>query len=154
MIILCDSREKTPYTFTKYGATVERATLSTGDYSVAGLEQAAAVERKSLDDLVGCLMGDNRRRFERELMRGFMLDFFCVVIEGDLADVKARRYRSAMKPHSVLQSVCAFSVRYRVPFLWVGSREAGEYMTFSLLEKYHAEMERKRCEALNGGCER
>ena len=154
MIILCDSWEQRPYLFEKYDVQVERAGLPTGDYSIAGLEQAAAVERKSLDDLVGCLMGDNRRRFERELMRGSMLDFFAVVIEADLADVKAGRYRSAMKPHSVLQSVCAFSVRHRVSFLWTGSREAGEYMTFSLLGKYASEIERKQYETQKGGCGR
>ena len=41
-------------------------TLATGDYSVHGLEDLLTVERKSLDDLLGC-MTSGRPRFEREL---------------------------------------------------------------------------------------
>ena len=33
----------------------ERGGLYTGDYSIKGLERFVAIERKSLDDLMGCL---------------------------------------------------------------------------------------------------
>jgi len=42
-------------------------TLQSGDYSVAGCEELFAMERKTIGDLVGCFMGENRQRFEREL---------------------------------------------------------------------------------------
>jgi DNA excision repair protein ERCC-4 len=99
----------------------EPATLPTGDYSLPGFEDRAAVERKSLNDLVGCLKGSNRERFEKELARGRTYDLFCVVIEAPLSDVSQGKYHSDMRPQVALQSIIAFMVRYRVPFVWAGS---------------------------------
>ncbi len=45
-----------------------------------------------------------------------------------------------MKPHAALQSIFAFHVRYRVPFLFFGNRAGTEYVICSLLEKYLAEI--------------
>jgi len=66
-VIIIDSREQTPLQFTRLEARV--ATLPSGDYSIAGLEELFAVERKSIPDLVACCTGQNRERFERELHR-------------------------------------------------------------------------------------
>lgn len=123
--------------------TPETATLPVGDYSLPGFEDRAAVERKSLNDLVGCLMGKERSRFERELARGRHYDLFAVVLEASLGDVSRGRYRSDMKPQSVLQSIITFQVRYRVPFMWCGSRAGAEYMTHGLLLKYLRELEER-----------
>lgn len=147
MKIVVDSREQAPFTFEKYEVDVLPGALLTGDYSLPGLESLVAIERKSLGDLVGCLMGSDRDRFERELSRAGGLEAFLVVIEASMDDVRRHNYRSRMRPHAVLQSVAAFMVRYRVPFAWCGSREGAEYMTFSFLEKYAVE-QRKRLEAL------
>ncbi len=46
----------------------EQATLPTGDYSLKGLEHVVAIERKSLDDLLG-VVGRDRPRFDREVQR-------------------------------------------------------------------------------------
>ncbi|MDD2967544.1 MAG: ERCC4 domain-containing protein [Desulfovibrionaceae bacterium] len=83
MRVIIDSREQSPFAFhnEKYGVEKAVGTLSIGDYSLAGLEDHIAVERKSLPDLVLCL-GRERDRFERELQRGAALDAFCVVCEG------------------------------------------------------------------------
>ena len=139
--ILIDTREQAPYAFTNYNCTTERATLPTGDYSLPGFESLAAIERKSADDLIGCLKGSDRARFERELARLRTYDLAAVVVEASLTDISRGRYRSQMTPHAVLQSVTAFMVRHRVPFLFCGSREGAEYMTYSLLSKYSREIE-------------
>ncbi len=140
MRILIDSREQLPFTFGGYEVTPEVAALPVGDYSLPGFQDRIAIERKSLDDLVGCLMGDNRKRFERELSRGAFLDLFAVVVEASLADVSQGRYRSEMKAKSALQSIITFQVRYRVSFVWAGNRAGAEYMTYSLLTKYLREI--------------
>ena len=66
MLIVVDSREQCPFPFTheRYEAQVQPGTLTVGDYSLAGLEDKVAVERKSLPDLVACL-GRERERFAR-----------------------------------------------------------------------------------------
>jgi ERCC4-type nuclease len=138
--ILVDTREQAPYSFSKHDVEVIPATLPTGDYSLPGFEDRIAVERKSLDDLVGCLKGSNRERFKRELQRAAHYDLFTVVVEGSLNYVSKGRYRSEMKAHAVIQTIVAFQVRYRVAFIWAGNRAGGEYITFSLLEKYLTEI--------------
>ena len=137
MKVTIDSREQTPFTFSheKYGVEVVRGALTVGDYSLAGLEDKVAVERKSLPDLVQCL-GRERDRFERELQRGAALDAFCVVVEAGWQDLLRGEYRSRLKPHAACQSVAAFMSRYRVPFMFAGSRTAAEYVTWSFLRQY------------------
>src|SRR5208337_3770355 len=140
MQILIDSREQTPFAFKGYDVEPETAALPVGDYSLPGFQDRAAIERKSLDDLVGCLMGKDRERFERELARGRHYELFLVVVETSLADVSLARYRSDMKPQAALQSIITFQVRHRVPFMWCGNRAGAEYVTYSLLSKYLREI--------------
>jgi hypothetical protein len=145
MRIVIDTREQLPLTFQseRYTGTVtEPGALDTGDYSLAGLTDRVAVERKSLADLVACL-GKERERFERELQRAAALDAFCVVVESSWADLASGQYRSQLNPHSACQSVLAFSCRYRIPFLFAGSRAAAEYVTWGFLRQY-LESARKR----------
>jgi ERCC4-type nuclease len=140
MRILIDTREQQPFSFTRYEVATEPATLPVGDYSLPGFEDRVAVERKALEDLISCLMGSNRDRFERELYRGRHYDLFAVVVEATLSDVLRGHYRSGMKAHAALQSIIAFQVRYRVPFVWAGNRKGAEYITYSLLSKYLREI--------------
>src|SRR5881392_1930406 len=54
-VVLVDSREQCPFDFSRFAgwfAGVERRGLSTGDYTIAGLEGNCIVERKDLPDLV------------------------------------------------------------------------------------------------------
>ena len=131
MLIVVDSREQCPFPFTheRYEAKTKQGALTVGDYSLAGLEDKVAVERKSLPDLVACL-GRERERFEREWL---------MLARGE--------YRSQLKPHAACQSVLAFTARYRVPFLFAGTRGAAEYMTWGFLRQY-LESARKRWRAI------
>ena len=137
MTILVDTREQRPFTFEheRYDVQIQPGTLSVGDYSLAGLQDKVAVERKSLPDLVGCL-GRERERFERELQRGAALDAFAVVVEAAWADLAGGNFRSQLNPHAACQSVLAFMARYRVPFLFAGSRAAAEYAAWGFLHQY------------------
>ncbi len=142
MKILIDTREQAPFSFRGYDMDPEPATLPTGDYGLPGFEDRAAFERKSLNNLVGCLKGSNRERFEREFARGRHYELFVVVVEASLGggDVSQGHYCSDMKAHSALQSIITFQVRYRVPFMWCGNRAGAEYMPYFLLAKYLREI--------------
>lgn len=103
MKIIVDNREQRPFSFrgAPYdGVTVEAGTLAVGDYSLAGLTDKVAVERKELADLVTCL-GRERDRFERELARGAALDAFAVAVEASWADLASgelsKPYQSARR---------------------------------------------------------
>ena len=100
MKIIIDTREQTPFDFGKFECEVVTDTLATGDYSLAGLEDRCAIERKSLDDLLGCLIGEGRERFERELVCAAGLECFTVVVEVSMQDMAGGNYPSRMKPHA------------------------------------------------------
>jgi ERCC4-type nuclease len=73
-VIVADSREQEPLTFTRLQSV--RGTLYSGDYSILNLETQFAVERKSIDDLANCCLSSNRDRFEHELhrLRGYQFN--------------------------------------------------------------------------------
>jgi ERCC4-type nuclease len=62
MRILIDTREQAPLDFSRWpGVTVEVGTLNAGDYSLRGLEDRFALERKSISDLVGSVTTGRER---------------------------------------------------------------------------------------------
>lgn len=137
MIILIDSREQRPFDFLSCAADieVERGTLDTGDYSLAGLEHKIAVERKSLSDLVQCL-GAERDRFTRELQRARALEAFAVVVESSWQDLISGKYRSRLNPGAAAASVAAFSARYGTAFHFAGTRANAESYTALFLRQF------------------
>ncbi len=139
MRVVVDTREQAPYDFAGAscyaGTVVEQGSLSTGDYSLKGLEHLCAVERKSLPDFVACL-GRERDRFVKELERGRGMECFAVVVEGDFASLAHHDYRGQLDAHSACQSVASFVARLRVPVLFAGSRLGGQYAVWSILRQY------------------
>lgn len=139
MRVVVDTREQAPYDFAGAscyaGTVVEQGSLSTGDYSIRGLEHLCAVERKSLPDFVACL-GRERERFVRELERGRGMECFAVVVEGDFASLAHHDYRGQLDAHSACQSVASFVARMGIPVLFAGSRAGGQYAVWSILRQY------------------
>ncbi len=101
-----------------------RGTLTTGDYSVAGLQDLFSIERKAVSDLVDCCMGENREQFERELHRLRGYRFKRLLVVGSEAEILAGHYQSNIKPNAVLATVCAFEV-YDLPVVFVSTARAG-----------------------------
>ena len=121
-VVIIDRREKTPWRFSNL--RTEPGSLTTGDYSVWGLEHLIAVERKSLGDLLSCI-GIHRDRFRRELarLRGFR--FRALVIEASYADLERGGWRSQVKPAAALGSLAAWTVQFSLPIMLVGTHKAG-----------------------------
>lgn len=141
--IIVDNREQKPFLFgsSHYSdrTVVTSGTLKTGDYGVLGEDQLPypmAIERKEINDIINCLMGENRQRFKRELTRSLDLDYFAIVIEASYFDIMKGGYTSKIHPNSVSQSLFSFSTEFNLPIWFAGSRAAGEYLTHGLLERY------------------
>ena len=117
--IIVDTREQTPLVFTRLASEVSG--LTTGDYSFSGGESYMAVERKSVADLVGCCMGVDRARFERELhrLRGFKFKRLLVV--GTPGEIASHQYRSRIEPDAVINTLAALEVRYEVPVVFAAT---------------------------------
>lgn len=99
---IIDSREQTPFNLSPL--KTERGSLDTGDYSVKGLEQVIAVERKSLGDLVMCV-GRERERFERACQRLMAYPVRAIVVEASWADLELGKWRGRVSPAAVTGSV-------------------------------------------------
>jgi len=142
--IAVDTREQQPYQFD--GAEV--VTLTTGDYSIVGLEDRVTIERKSKADAYGSL-GQGRARFRREFERLAEFDYAVVVVEDTVPGFLHRPAHSKMNPRAAIGSLLAWSVRYRVPVFFAGDREHGRALTRKLLQmywKYRGEVGGERAE--------
>ena len=135
--IIIDTREQEGYSFDpRLAATVRRA-LPAGDYSVAGLEAAVAVERKTLDDLVSTVI-HSRERFRNELRKLAGYRAACVVVEAGLMDVLSRRYRGNAHPNAVLGSALSIILDFRVPVFFCSNRQAACQFVQAYLLAAHA----------------
>jgi ERCC4-type nuclease len=133
--IIVDTREQRPLSFT---CPTRTDTLKTCDYSLEGYEDMVGLERKSMDDLIACL-GKQRDRFERELVRARDFQYSAVIVEGTFADLAAGNYISRMNPNSAVESISAFEVRYKIPFLFCGTQALAARKCESLLRKFYRE---------------
>ena len=148
-----DTREQAPFAFDgilgpgKRPVIVNatRTGLATGDYSILGLEDRIAVERKTKSDLFRTV-GAGRRRFERELARMAEMPAPAIVLECDLASVLRRPVHSRMSPASVLNSLIAWSIRHRIPVWPRPDRRFAELVTYRLLQHYWSQHERHATE--------
>ncbi len=134
--IVIDTREQEPYAFDPAVVTAVRQALPAGDYSLPGYESCIAVERKSLEDFVGSVIAA-RARFGRELRTLAEYDLGCVVVEGSLEDVLARRYRSGAHPNAVLGATLSIIVDHGVPVFFCGDRQIACRFVEALLCRYH-----------------
>lgn len=146
--ILVDGREKAPYQFTGLTSDADKhhlpiivtwqwAHLKTGDYTIEGLENQIAVERKSLEDLYNTL-GSHRDRFEAEHRRlaQYPRGQACVVIEATWDDILSRPpERSKLRPKTVLRTAVSWQAKYGIPWNTVVDRRLAEIWTFRFLEK-------------------
>lgn len=100
--------------------------LYTGDYSIKGLENLFAIEKKTLGDYISSIGGkakrdkdgktrpDTKRRevFKRELIRLNAMDFSMLLIIARPKDIKDGNYKSNYNPKSAWNTLEAFSVEF------------------------------------------
>ncbi len=137
MKIVIDTREQMPFDFSVFeDCEAIRGTLNSGDYSVYGFVSEIAVERKSVDDLIGCLTHD-RERFTAELQRLRGYASALLVVEAPFYVIRMGQYHSRMQPNAAVQSLFSIMQRYRLPVYFADSREDGAFATYSFLRHFH-----------------
>ncbi len=131
--VIIDTREQTPWEFPDMPS--QPGTLTTGDYSIKGLENVISVERKSLSDLLGCI-GSDRERFKKELHRLQDYQFRALIIEASYSTLELGRWpHSKIHPNAVLGSLAAWQAQYSLPIMLVGNHAAGARYCANFLYK-------------------
>jgi hypothetical protein len=149
--ILIDTQEKHPFTFQGFldgdkpiivPSRFQSLGASHGDYSVAGLEGDAHVERKSQEDAHGTFLshGDRRDRWERTLE--FMAGIPCaaIVIECSLGtllntvEVRGGRNERTLR-RTLHRQILAWEQDYRIPFVFCDNRGLAEATTLAILKR-------------------
>ena len=137
--LIIDSMEQKPYSFKsfrKWFASIERRKLLAGDYSIGGLEDRVAVERKSLQDLFSCCSPyGSRDAFVWACERLSQLDFAAMVIEGSISKILRSTEYSSMHPNAVFGTVQALAVRWGIQPWFAPTRVVAEEITACLLHK-------------------
>lgn len=167
--ILVDSAESQPFTFQGLRADADknnwplqvnwrysslgRHPHSLGDYTVEGSGRHVAIERKSLEDVQGTVLGwstssqceenlpGRRERFKDELQNLSQLDAAIVVVEATLGDCLRLMPSWGKKSAEVnrkifFRSVLAFQQDYKVPWCFCDSRRLAEIAAFRFLERF------------------
>ena len=129
LTIIVDAHERYPYRFASQQVRTERRALACGDYAVE-LDGAvvAAVERKSLPDLVGSLTGGRLRYALGELAS---LPRAAVVVEDRYSQVFAQDW---VRPALVADGLAELQVRWpSVPLVFCETRALAEEWTYRYL---------------------
>jgi len=129
--IVIDTREQLPYEFE--GSVTKM--LKTGDYSILGLEDKVAVERKTKEDAYGSC-GARRVRFEKELKRLSSFDYGAVVIEASLSNLLTPPSYTEVNPLVVVNSFVSWSIKYSINIFFASNREYARELVRLVLYKY------------------
>ena len=141
--LLIDTREQTPLDFAHLAPEISatRRTVFPGDYTIAGLEQLYAVERKGVSrdsaDIVGTitqlLRGERGKgnaaggslRFLRELAAMGAINrnpgapgLAYVAITRPRAWFASHQYRSELSPAALFAKLASLEARFGVPFVY------------------------------------
>lgn len=108
VVVIVDSREQTPWDLSPL--KVVPGTLCTGDVALASAPNIARIERKSLDDLLGCV-GRDRDRFDREMQRMLSFPIRVLVIEADWTELEQGNWRSKLTPEHVIGSLMGWAAQ-------------------------------------------
>ena len=123
---IIDTREQLPLDLSPLRTVT--GTLTTGDYSIYGLEQIVAIERKSLGDFLSCVGGE-RDRFQRQVDRLVAFPVRALVIETTWLELEAGAWRSKITANAAIGSLLGW-IAQGVPVLLAGDhKRAGRYVS-------------------------
>lgn len=124
VVAIVDTREQWPLDLGPLQSVP--GTLTTGDYSVRGLENIVALERKSLEDLIACV-GTERERFDREVMRLIAYPVRALLVESTWLDIENGGWRSRVSPASAVGSLLGW-IAAGLPVVMCGDHDrAGKF---------------------------
>lgn len=130
--IWIDDREKLPWSFP--GHEVVSTRLFAGDYSIDGLTDKVAIERKSRDDFLQTITW-GRERFEAEMERLATYARALIIVECHQDDLLDGAYRPDVKPAAIVGSISSIHARWGISTMFFGSRTNAQWQARVWLSK-------------------
>lgn len=146
-VVLVDTREQAPFPLLEnhpnWIGGERRATLNAGDYSIEGMEDLVALERKSMCDAINSVMSW-RERFLKSCERMSTYRWKGIILEATYEDMKTPySYFEDLKdaeahPNGVVGTYSAIAAKWAIPVMYA-SRDRGlaTEMAASWLSKIH-----------------
>lgn len=143
-VVLVDTREQEPFALhanhPNWIGGERRVALKTGDYTVEGMEDLLALERKNLADLVACTV-TYRRRFLAACARLARFRWKAILIEATLEDIKGGFERfdipSEVHPNAACGTLDAIEARFGIPVIYASTaKELATERAASWLSKH------------------
>lgn len=143
-VVLVDTRESQPFTLRanhpNWIGGERRVTLKTGDYTVEGMEEFLALERKNLADLVACTV-TYRKRFLASCERLAKFRWRAILIEAAFGDIKSGWEEfgipSEVHPNAVCGTLDAIEAKLGIPVIYTSThRELATERAASWLSKH------------------
>lgn len=143
-VIIEDTREQTPLRDWPEGAAVIEKGLDTGDYSIEGWENCFAIERKSIADLAGTMMGGYepntqrpRKRFNNELERMRHFDCAAVIVTATPAELIEFKHHCGMDAHAALWNFAlSIFTTYGIPVFPMTDEKTAARWIYDLARHY------------------
>jgi ERCC4-type nuclease len=146
--IIIDTREQHGLDFSKFrDVDVVRQGLKTGDYSIRGYEEHICFERKSVQDLVGTLIGGHERFLrEMERMRDFEAKYILVEHTPTILYSYCVKHGWQYKFNTIIQSLLAYACHYQVRVRFCKDREDMAKYIVEKSRKFLKEKGEKQCQ--------
>lgn len=145
MIILTDTREKTPWDFSFYGIESRVQTLPYGDYTIEGKENIIVVERKASTGELAINLGKEINRFSHEMERLRHVERKFVICEFSSEDIASfpknsgipKRLWSGVRMNKwiMFDRISSLSDDYEVNFIFAGDRECAVNKAVELFQQ-------------------
>jgi len=142
--VLVDTREQQPLpllaSHRNWIGGERRATLKIGDYSIEGMENLLALERKSLADLLNCT-NVSRERFIANCSKLAKVRWKAILVEASYEDIKrgwdTDEIQSEVHPNAVCGLLDAIEAKFGIPVLLTSRhRELATERAASWLSKH------------------
>ena len=142
MIIIIDTREQLPLTFTGH-ETITRK-LDEGDYNCIELEDKIVIERKSVPDFYNSITNDHQR-FKKEILRAKeKKKVFYIFIEGSFKDVYDYTVSRKYNPLTIEKIINTMVKRYELTIIECKDRDEMSKKIVEEMEKWLTQQKQQK----------
>lgn len=139
--IIVDTREQTPWEFDNY--TTANQKLDTGDYSIQGLENVFAIERKRTVSEIANNITESRFKDVLERLQKFQHKFILLeftlnnVLDYPIGSTVPKRMWHTLKITSkyILKYLTEINIKYGIHTIYCGNRENAEEVALCIMKR-------------------